>query len=71
MRHGCACFKAIIGAKESIKCFMQKVEYACIGVYYGGSVLWRVVDRRYVASKWGCTFSISQREVEEEEGHPL
>ena len=67
MRHGIDLFHDILGAKDIIKCFIHGGEDACIGGYWYGSVLWRVVDRQYDARKWGCIFSVSQGEVAEEE----
>ena len=56
MRHGCTCFQDIIGAKESIKGFIQRGEESCVWGYCDGSVLWHVVDRWHSASKWGWIF---------------
>ena len=39
IRHGHALFQAILGMKESIKCFTHRGEDACIGGYWDGSVL--------------------------------
>ena len=30
MEHECARFQAVLGAKESVKCFMQRGEDACV-----------------------------------------
>ena len=69
MVHGRARFQAILGAKESIKCFMQRGESACVWGYCAGRVLWHVVDGRHGTGKWGWIFPFGRGEVAEEEGH--
>ena len=61
MIHGRARFQAILVSKEIIKGYIHRGKDACTGGYWGGSFLWRVVDRGYVARKWGLIFSVSQK----------
>ena len=70
MIHGRDRFQDILGAKESIKGFMQRGYDACLWGYFDVSFLGRVVDRRNGASKWGYIFSVGRGGVAEEEGYP-
>ena len=53
MRHGRARFQANLGAKESIKGFMQRVDNACGWWYCAERASWHVVNGRHNTGKWG------------------
>ena len=60
IRYGHVFFQDILEAKDIIKGFMQRGEYACVWGHCAGRVLWSLVDGQHDAGKWGWIFPLDK-----------